>query len=543
MQVGFHLNNLVRFVRIGASQSVLSAGAQQTIVSQEDAAQLNLNRRRVDRAVEALNNLDELLARARIQQRSGISSVVSPTLGLADDRTATRLDSSEQINSATTSYSPFGPVFTGSGNSTALPTISGVYDGSNGDDTLRFRVTRTGTHTVSRIDVRVYNSNGNTLDTIRIQATHPIDREYTLSNGLVFTLGAGTLINGDDFYMNVYANTPSAVDPDKSFDGLRDDRPNFDDGLSVSAGSFDVNGITIAVNANDTINTVVDRINSSAAGVDAVYDSGSDGIKLTQRNFGSGFGIVLDNDDSGFLAATKLTGPALPGQDPESQIALDQTGRFAGVSSGAVLINGYNFNIDVTSDSLTDIVSMINDADIGVTASLGNGGQRFVLKADTEGISISLDDQGTQLFDALGVSEKTYRAVGSTGLSRSRTYRIADAATSAFDIVNEIFNPADNISASQSLNSLRDSILATLRIAAPGGDTGIGLQFSLDSAVGHRLATIDRQDLTRSLRQNLGGSQGRFGGLLTGLRGALAAYGANYGDAAVSGGTMLNTRA
>ncbi|MDH3767921.1 MAG: hypothetical protein OES99_05660 [Gammaproteobacteria bacterium] len=273
MQVGFHVSNLVRFVRIRAPQSDLTAALPQNPVNPQDAAQLNLNRQRVKHATKALNELDDLLARAKIQQRSGTASVISPGLNLGVIETAATLNSTEEINTATTSYTPFGPVFTGGGGSDALPTLSGVYDGSNGDDTLRFKVTRTGTHTVSRIDVKVYNSVGDRLDTIRINANHPLDREYTLSNGLIFTLGAGTLVKNDDFYMNVYANTPSAVDPDKAFDGIRDDRPNFDHGLAVTAGSFDVNGETIDVYANDTINTVVDRITASAAGVDAVYDT------------------------------------------------------------------------------------------------------------------------------------------------------------------------------------------------------------------------------------------------------------------------------
>ncbi|MBT8132489.1 MAG: hypothetical protein KJO35_09495 [Gammaproteobacteria bacterium] len=508
----------------------------------EETAQLNLNRQRIQQTTRALNDLDDLLARARIRQSSGISSVSSPLLNLQDVKTATTLDSTEQVNTATTSYTPFGPVFTGSGNSDALPTLSGVYDGSNGDDTLTFKVKRTGIHTVSRIDVEVHDSDDNKLDTIRIKENHAIDREYTLSNGLIFTLGAGTLIKNDTFTMQVFANTPSAVDPDKAFNGTRDDRPDFDHGLGVTAGSFDINGINIAVNADDSINSIISKINASAADVDAVFDSNSETVKLTQRSLGSAFDIVLSNDSSGFLAATKLTGSSTPGQDTEAEIALDQTGRFASVASGGVLINGFNFDIDTSTDSLLDVVAMINDADIGVTANLTANGQRFTLKA-IEGVALKLDDQGSQFFDALEITEKTYLAVGSSGLSKSRTYRIADASDKVVDLINEVFNPADNLYATQSLTSLRDTIIASIRAGAPDGDSTIGLQFDLDSAVGYRFGKIDRQQLTGNLRKNLGQSQNYFGGFITGLRGALAAYSANFGDAAISAGTMLNTSA
>ncbi|NNF66866.1 MAG: hypothetical protein HKM98_05095 [Gammaproteobacteria bacterium] len=543
MQVGFQLNNLVRYARIRPPRSDLSAALPQSVVSPAESAQRNLNRQRVEHTTRALNELDNLLARAKIYQSSGVSSVSSPNLDLNSSKTATTLESVAEINTATTSYTPFGPTFSGSGGSDALPTLSGVYDGSNGDDTLRFKVTRTGIHTVSRIDVKVYNSEGDFLERIKIDDEDPIDQEYVLENGLIFTLGAGTLVKNDDFYMDVYANTPSAVDPDKSFNGTRDDRPNFDHGLSVGAGSFDVNGETITVNASDTINDVVARITASAAGVDAIFDEATESVQLTQRSLGSDFDIVLDNDSSGFLAAAKLTGPATPGLDTEADIALAQTSRFSGVSSGNILINGSSFAIDVNNDSIKDIVTMINDAEIGVTASLSNNNQRFALTA-IAGISISLNDQGTQFFDALNVAEKTYRTVSSSsGLSRSRTYKIADAAADVADLINEIFNPATNLANSLSLTSLQETVIASIRAGAPDGETAIGLEFKLDNPVGNRFAAIDRQQLTRSLRHKLGTSQNYFGGFITGLRGALAAYGANFGDAGISSGTMLNTRA
>ncbi|NNF66910.1 MAG: hypothetical protein HKM98_05325 [Gammaproteobacteria bacterium] len=543
MQVGFQLSNLVRYVRIRPPRSDLSAALPQSVVSPAESAQRNLNRQRVEHTTRALNELDNLLARAKIYQGSGVSSVGSPDLDLNDSKTATTLDSVAEINTATTSYTPFGPTFSGSGNSDALPTLSGVYDGSNGDDTLRFKVTRTGIHTISRIDVKVYDSEGDFLERIRIDDEDPIDQEYVLENGLIFTLGAGKLVKNDDFYMDVYANTPSAVDPDKAFNGTRDDRPNFDHGLSVGAGSFDVNGTTISVNASDTLNDVVARITASAAGIDAIFDAATESVQLTQRSLGSEFDIVLDNDSSGFLAAAKLTGPATPGLDTEADIALAQTSRFSGVSSGNVLINGSSFAIDINNDSIKDIVTMINDAEIGVTASLSNNNQRFVLTA-IDGISISLNDQGTQFFDALNIAEKTYRTVSnSSGLSRSRTYKIADAAADVTDLINEIFNPATNLANSLSLTSLQETVIASIRAGAPDGETAIGFAFNLDSPVGNRFAAIDRQQLTRSLRHKLGTSQNYFGGFIAGLRGALAAYGANFGDAGISSGTMLNTRA
>ena len=62
------------------------------------------------------------------------------------------------------------------------------------------------------------------------------------------------------------------VNVDAAFDATGRDAPLFDDGLSVHAGSFEVNGVTIDVAADDTVQSVLASISASAAGVTAAYD-------------------------------------------------------------------------------------------------------------------------------------------------------------------------------------------------------------------------------------------------------------------------------
>ncbi|MCS6803390.1 MAG: flagellar filament capping protein FliD [Chloroflexota bacterium] len=59
-------------------------------------------------------------------------------------------------------------------------------------------------------------------------------------------------------------------------------------GLAATAGSFTINGVTIAYDpAVDSLNTVISRINASAAGVTASYDPVSDRVRLTNNATGS----------------------------------------------------------------------------------------------------------------------------------------------------------------------------------------------------------------------------------------------------------------
>lgn len=71
---------------------------------------------------------------------------------------------------------------------------------------------------------------------------------------------------------------------------------------AVTSGSIIINGVSIAVNATtDTLDTLMDRINTSNAGVTASYDQLTDKLKFTRKetgepliNFGTGTSNFLD---------------------------------------------------------------------------------------------------------------------------------------------------------------------------------------------------------------------------------------------------------
>lgn len=73
------------------------------------------------------------------------------------------------------------------------------------------------------------------------------------------------------------------------------------------AGVFKVNGVSISFNATtDTTSNVLARINNSAAGVTATYDSVNDRFLLTNKTTGD-LGVALEDVTGNFLAASKLT--------------------------------------------------------------------------------------------------------------------------------------------------------------------------------------------------------------------------------------------
>jgi len=76
-------------------------------------------------------------------------------------------------------------------------------------------------------------------------------------------------------------------------------------------GTFSINGVSISYDMSaDTIQSVIDRINASTAGVSASYNSQTDGFTLTNKSTGD-VGIAAQDVTGNFLGATGLASGTL----------------------------------------------------------------------------------------------------------------------------------------------------------------------------------------------------------------------------------------
>ncbi|MEZ5978109.1 MAG: hypothetical protein R3F34_07830 [Planctomycetota bacterium] len=335
-------------------------------------------------------------------------------LGISTQASATTLRSTEEVNTVATSYSTHEPSWTGG--SGADVEVTGIYDGSVGDTTLTFEVTQVGILFIpNQIEVR--DGNGALVDTLSFldgQATG----QHALSNGLSVHFTSSSFSNGDTFSIDVSNSTGSTVRTGAAFDGTLDAAPEFDPGLGVGAGSFQVNGTTITVAANDSIDAVLAKITASAADVNATFDAATESIVLERKSSGSANGITLSNDTSGFLDATKLTGAtAVAGTDDERALPLDQVAAFAGVSTGNFLVNGVSISVDVAVDTIQDVLDRIGASVADAEAEFTSGDQRIVVRAKGSK-TLSLDDGTSGFFSALGIDTGNFEATpGRSGVS------------------------------------------------------------------------------------------------------------------------------
>lgn len=369
------------------------------------------------------------------------ASATSANLGLAGAMPAV-LASDGEINATPTSYGPTAPSWGGA--SDAAITIGGTYDGSLGDQTLTFTASRSSTVGSDGNSIRVHDSEGTLLEAISMRRVDPAGQVYTLSNGLEVSFDVGSINAGDTFTVDVSSTTGSVVDPDGAFDGS----PGFEDGTAVTAGTFTVNGTIITVQTGDTLNTVLESINQSAAGVTATLDLDTEQVVLTSDDGGAAQTVTVGDDTSGFLAAVKLdTATLRSGEDAAADQPLQDVAGFESVTAGSILVNGVSIAFDPATDSLADIVGLIDASSAGVSASLDDSGQRVVLTGDDDEQDMILDDNGSGLLGALGLTEGIHEAVvgtGGEGMTSVRSREIADHLRTIYKAINAVFEGPDD---------------------------------------------------------------------------------------------------
>lgn len=146
------------------------------------------------------------------------------------------------------------------------------------------------------------------------------------------------------------------------------------------AGEFKINGVSISFDtASDSLGNVLDRINESAAGVSASYDSVNDRFVLTNKTTGD-VGIALEDVTGNFLAATRLSAGSIErgknllytvnggGQlTSQSNSITEASSGITGLSVTA-LDEGATFDVVVASDTakiktaITDFITDYNKA-------------------------------------------------------------------------------------------------------------------------------------------------------------------------------------
>lgn len=497
MSITLSLQNLAQYTRVEPAKVEPQAARSNIKAVSPDISALILARYQLLGLRDAINEAKDAAGSSRVG-RANVLGVNSTTpLALDNSTRAAVLQSAAEINTAPTSFSPFGPDWTGSGSSTALITVGGIYDGSGGTGTLRFIARDTGVRGLTDLRIRVRDTNNSNLANITIDASDPLEQQYNLPNGLNFSLGAGTLVKNDELLVDVFDSIGSAVIPANPFNGTRNSTPNFDPGQSVGGGTLTINGVNVAVVETDSIDSMVTAINQSGAGVTATFDQASERLVLTQDTPGLAPTVVIDSDDSGFADATKLSGATvIPGRDADIDSPLTDVAQFQSVQSGTISVNQTAIAIDTQTDSLRDILDRINASEAGVTATYTEPPQQVRFGS---GNTIALDDGATGFFSSLNIPVGVVRSVRGNGLSSGQTSFVTETLDRVTRRLSGLLSTAKGSATLSPLNAgLREIVrdaLAT-QANAVGGSFGLRLETAAPGA------SLDTGILARNLHRN-----------------------------------------
>lgn len=189
---------------------------------------------------------------------------------------------------------------------------------------------------------------------------------------------------------------------------------DLDSRVTPVAGTVTINGVEITIDATDTIDDIVNKINSSGAGVTASYSDTTGKLTLSAS---SKFTLGASTDTSNFLSVFNLSDApmewdglnynvvstahvgAVSTSRTLSSLASDDGVTF---TDGTITINGTSISVSGT-DTLEDVIDRINDSDANVIAFCDTNEDKLVVINKTYGTQgISFDDGGTGFFKVMG---------------------------------------------------------------------------------------------------------------------------------------------
>ncbi|MEI2727103.1 MAG: flagellar filament capping protein FliD [Verrucomicrobiota bacterium] len=234
----------------------------------------------------------------------------------------------------------------------------------------------------------------------------------------------------------------------------------------AGAGEFKINGVSITYSVGDSAATLLKRINDSAAGVSAAYDTVNDRFVLSNKITGD-IGLGLEDVTGNFLAATGLSGGTLE---------RGQNLRYT-IDGGSELIS--------QSNTITESSSGI--AGLSVTA-LAEGAATVTVSTDTAKIKTAINDFLTEYNKTQsGIDTQTASTTDAKGkVTAGILASDGDAAEIATRLRRLVTDQVAGLGTV--LNQLED-----MGIVSNGNDNTLKLddETKLDAALANHLTTVE----------------------------------------------------
>lgn len=227
--------------------------------------------------------------------------------------------------------------------------------------------------------------------------------KFSLTSGSTIVLGSGAdtsdFLQRAQLFNNGTGSITSSIGVGRVDATTSLTSNSFRSGLTPSAGTFNVNGVSVTYTAGDSLNTVLSNINNSAAGVTAVYDSYTDRVVLTSKNRGAQ-NITVTDGSSNIASALRLT-------STDSAIAVGNATQFT-VGSDPTVRQSEDQTLTAAELGLT-----------GVTVTAVSAGTvNLTVAPDTDKIKKTIDDFVTQYNSAQNLIQ-SYTKIDTSDLTKN----------------------------------------------------------------------------------------------------------------------------
>ena len=392
------------------------------------------------------------------------------------------LSSTDELSTHTTTIDDRAPAF-GVPLSTSQVGIHGTYTGTSDAeweiepaDGVNFTV---GQATDYNFDVY---KDGTYASSFVVPGGYAEGDRVSIGDGLAISFTSGKVFTNDSVTFNALTGLDLTAQTDVSFDQSID-YTLLDS--EVTSGSFDINGETITVSDTDTLKDVLTAINDSDAGVTAEYNAGTDEVILSTSD---GSSIVVENDTSGVLTAMKLDGAVEEViESGELGQVIEDVAALSSVTSGSFEINGVTFTVDVSTDSLQDVIDSVNnDTTANAEILYSENTDRLLVRSTQDDETLTIANDTTGLFAAFGISEGVRRPMVSRGFRQTMVRNLVEQLHEVEDLFNELAGPVVNEGlmseyAMKARNKIRSEIETYFgNLAGEVEDSGIGLEFILE---------------------------------------------------------------
>lgn len=191
---------------------------------------------------------------------------------------------------------------------------------------------------------------------------------------------------------------------------------NLQDAAEITAGTLEINGVQVTIDNNDTLNTILTKINNSGAGVIAVFDAANDSVRISGTIAGADEELTFDDGNTNFFTAMNISSYTA-GTDNEWIEPLADSALGGSISTGYFTINNFTFYVDPSTESLSQVMRKVNSSNAGVTMFFDEATNKVILQNKQEGKSLLLANDSSGFLDALGLMNQGNDLDGSTDYS------------------------------------------------------------------------------------------------------------------------------